>query len=110
MPGAGTVSGEAKITADSKNLNAEYILTPDRDVALNSLHVAANFDVAALAGARWVADGQSGLFPKDFVATSLFNGSIRSLKLELPTGAWNSRFRNRPPCCCRTIGNGTLRL
>ncbi len=87
VPGAGTVSGEAKITADSKNLNAAYILTPDRDVALNSLHVAANFDVAALAGARWVADGQSGLFPKDFGATSLFNGSIRSLKLELPTGA-----------------------
>ena len=50
VPGGGTVSGEAKITADSGNLNAEYVLTPDRDVALNSLHVAANFDVATLAG------------------------------------------------------------
>ncbi len=85
VPGGGTVHGEAKIVGDSGALKAEYVFEPDQDVQLNSLHVAANFEVATLAGGRWVADGRSGSFPKDFGDTQLFSGSVRSLKIELPT-------------------------
>ncbi len=86
VPGGGTVSGEAKIVANSGALQAEYVFKPDQDVQLNSLHVAANFEVSTLAGGRWVADGRAGVFPKDFGDTQLFSGKVRSLKLELPTG------------------------
>jgi hypothetical protein len=86
VPGGGTVRGEAKIAADSGNLRAEYVFEPDQDVRLNSLHVVANFKIPTLADGRWIADGRSGVFPKDFGETQLFSGNVRSLKLELPAG------------------------
>ncbi len=86
IPGGGDIAGEARITSASGKLEAQYTFVPHQDVTLNSLHVAATFDIATLAGGTWQADGREGTFPKDFGETQLFNGSIRRLQIELTNG------------------------
>ena len=96
VPGGGVVRGVATITAAAPaagaapaapaGLRAEYVFTPEQDVALNSLHVSADFSIATLAGGTWTADEKTGTFPKDHGDTHLFNASIRALKLALPGG------------------------
>ena len=85
-PGGVAITGLATVTAQNGVMKAAYAFTPEQDVALNSLHVAAEFSIATLAGGSWKADGREGKFPADFGETSLFNGSVRSLKIELADG------------------------
>lgn len=86
VPGGGRLTGSATISGKQGALAAQYTFTPQEDLALNSLHVAAEFPVSALAGGRWQADRRSGVFPVDFADISLFNGPVRSLQLDLPSG------------------------
>lgn len=86
VPDGGTIAGWATIRGDDDTLIADYAFTPEQDVALNSLHVSAEFDIQTLAGGRWSADGRSGKFPKEFGEVQIFQGSIRRLTLELPAG------------------------
>lgn len=86
VPGGGVVKGVASITGEEGALRADYAFIPEQDIVLNSLHVSAEFSIQALAGGAWMADGKSGIFPKAFGDTHLFNEPIRSLKLELPSG------------------------
>jgi hypothetical protein len=86
VPGGGEVSGWAEIAGDDAGLNARYVFTPEQDVALNSLHVSAEFNLPTLAGGRWTADQRSGTFPQEFGEVQLFQGSIRTLAIELPAG------------------------
>jgi hypothetical protein len=88
VPGGGQLSGWAAITGRAEELNARYELTPDQDLALNSLHVGAEFGIATLAGGRWKADERTGTFPEEFGAATVFAGSIRSLAIELPAGGY----------------------
>jgi len=81
VPGGGSVAGLATIVAQGDALKAGYTFTPAEDAALNSLHVAAEFPIAALAGARWSADGQSGTFPAAFGDQTLFDGPVRVLQI-----------------------------
>ena len=53
-PGGVAIQGLATVTADNGILQAAYTFTPEQDVALNSLHVGAEFSVEALAG--WQLD------------------------------------------------------
>lgn len=86
VPGGGQLSGWATIVGSHEGLKARYEFTPDQDLALNSLHVSANFGIPVLAGGRWTADDRSGTFPPDFGSVHLFNGLIRKLTLQLPGG------------------------
>ena len=86
VPGGGVVSGWAAIAGDQDQLKAQYVFTPEQDVKLNSLHVSVEFDIPTLAGGRWTADQRSGTFPPDFGEVQLFQGSIRTLAIELPAG------------------------
>lgn len=86
VPGGGEVMGEAVIAAEGDGLSAQYVFTPAQDVALNSLHVSVEFSIPTLAGGRWTADERSGTFPQDFGQVQIFQGSIRSLTLELAAG------------------------
>lgn len=81
VPAVVTFSGEPKDA-----LKAEYVFTPGSDVQLQCLYVSAEFSVPALAGGKWTTDKKSGTFPAEFKDMSLFCESIRSLKLELPSG------------------------
>ncbi len=86
VPGGGEVSGWAAIAADGEQLSAQYVFTPDQDVALPSLHVGADFGISTLAGGRWTADQRAGTFPKEFGEVQIVSGSIRTLAIELPAG------------------------
>lgn len=86
VPGGGEISGSAAIRGERGELNAHYAFTPQQDVVLNSLHVGAEFPISALAGGRWTADQRSGTFPQDFGAVQIFQGSIRTLDVDLPGG------------------------
>jgi hypothetical protein len=86
VPGGGIVKGVATVTGEEKKLKADYIFSPEQDIALNSLHISAEFSIQALAGGTWMADDKTGTFPKDFGEVHLFSEPIRSLKLELPSG------------------------
>ncbi|MHB8863262.1 MAG: beta-galactosidase [Pirellulaceae bacterium] len=84
--GGVAIQGSANVVARNGAMEARYTFTPDQDVTLNSLHVGADFSIAALAGGTWKADEQSGKFPAEFGEIGLFNGSVRSLTLDLPGG------------------------
>ncbi|MBM4087905.1 MAG: hypothetical protein FJ276_00530 [Planctomycetes bacterium] len=86
VPGGGSVQGHATITAKAGALNARYIFTPARQVALNSLHVAADFNISVLAGGRWAADGRSGTFPREFGEPGLFHGRTKEVEITLASG------------------------
>ena len=86
VPGGGEVTGWAAIAGDQGELKAQYVFTPEQDLALNSLHVSVEFSVPTLAGGRWTADQRSGTFPADFGDVQIFQGPIRALAIELPAG------------------------
>lgn len=86
VPGGGVVTGLAVLAGVENRLEADYVFTPEQEVALNTLHVEAEFGIQALAGGTWTADGKTGTFPKDFGEIHLFNAAIRSLKLALSSG------------------------
>jgi hypothetical protein len=86
VPGGGQLSGWAELAGRQGGLDARYVMTPDRDLALNSLQVSTEFAIPVLAGGRWVADGRSGEFPQEFGEVTVFSGSIRELTVELPAG------------------------
>lgn len=86
VPKGGEVSGSAVITGDREELKAQYVFTPEQDVALNSLHVSTEFSIPTLAGGRWTADQRSGTFPREFGEVSLFQGPVRTLCVDLPAG------------------------
>ncbi|MCU0960480.1 MAG: hypothetical protein MUF48_10285 [Pirellulaceae bacterium] len=85
-PARQAIRGLVTIVQAGQRLQATYVFTPQEDVVLNSLHVASDFPIAALAGGRWQADAQSGTFPAEFGAISLFSGAVRTLKLTLASG------------------------
>ena len=86
VPGGGTINGSAEVAGKDGELDAQYRLVPAEDVVLNSLHVGAEFTIGALAGGRWTAGEKSGVFPQEFGDIALFNGSVRALDIELPSG------------------------
>ena len=86
VPGGGEVTGWAVITGDQGGLQAQYVFTPEQDLALNSLHVSVEFSIPTLASGRWTADQRSGTFPADFGDIQIFQGPIRKLAIELPAG------------------------
>ena len=56
-PGGVTLTGLATVTAQDRSLKASYTFVPEQDVALNSLHIGAEFSIAH-AGGRHVAGGR----------------------------------------------------
>ncbi|HOX07634.1 MAG TPA: hypothetical protein PK280_14640 [Planctomycetota bacterium] len=86
VPGGGVIKGTAAVAAEGGLLSAEYVFTPEQDVALNSLHVHADFPIAALAGGSWKTDSKNGTFPRDFGEMILASGPTKSLALEFPSG------------------------
>ncbi len=76
------VKGAAAFTRNADGtLVAKYTFTPGADVALNSVNVSADFPIAALAGATWTMDGESGTFPAAHKDTGLHAAKIKALKL-----------------------------
>ncbi len=86
IPGGGTVRVAATAAGRDGRLEAGYVFTPEADAELNTLHVAADFPVAALAGAAWKADGRAGVFPREFGDVVLANGPVRTLELATAAG------------------------
>ena len=74
-------------TADKAGVSFWCAFTPQADIELNTLHVSVDFPVAALAGGKWTADDQNGVFPAEFKDISLHNAATKSLKLGLPNGS-----------------------
>ncbi|MGD0091690.1 MAG: hypothetical protein ABSE73_17380 [Planctomycetota bacterium] len=86
-PGGATIHGAATIAEENGAVKAEYEYTPAADVALNSLHVSADFPTHVLARGQWTADDKTGEFPAEFKETGLFSGKISKLVLaQLPGG------------------------
>ncbi|NLX56772.1 MAG: hypothetical protein GXY58_16825 [Planctomycetaceae bacterium] len=85
-PDGGVARGQATVVAEGDAMQAAYVFTPEQDMVLNSLHVAAEFTIEALAGGTWKADERAGEFPADFDSISLFNGPVRTLQIRTAGG------------------------
>ncbi|GMV83947.1 MAG: hypothetical protein AMXMBFR7_51310 [Planctomycetota bacterium] len=87
-PAGAAVHGSAQYApgADGKSIEATFTFTPEQDVELNSLHVAADAAAELLIGGTWKAGDQEGTFPKDLDGEKihLFGAEASGLELRLP--------------------------
>ena len=85
-PNGTMVNGDARFSEDNGAVKASYQFNPTAEVALNSLHVSADIEVASMQGGKWTADDKSGRFPDEYKDQHLFMGSIKTLQLQPLTG------------------------
>lgn len=95
-PGGALVETELRTVPVANGLRLAYRLTPQKELALNSLHVSLAIPVNQLAGGRYAVDGEQGVFPAQFQAVALRAGAMRSLDLIFADGA-RLRFRFAAP-------------
>ncbi|HYF48710.1 MAG TPA: hypothetical protein VEJ63_04860, partial [Planctomycetota bacterium] len=79
-------TGEARATSDKGQVSATWTYTAASDIALNSLHLAAEYPIADLAGGKWKADDKSGEFPAETKDTHLYSADTKRLEIQLPNG------------------------
>ncbi len=73
------LAGTLRVKAAEPGATAEYLLQAREAVAFNTLAVATDFEVPALAGTVWQADDRRGEFPAGFGGTHVFAGTVRRL-------------------------------
>lgn len=70
------------IQADGRTLRFEYVLTPDKDVAVNSVHVAVSTPVGLFVGGTVTANGKTVPVPAQSGATHLIPSATGDTVLE----------------------------
>ncbi len=86
-PGGKVVDVELRLSPDQGRVGLEYHLTPQADIALNSLHVSLGLPARHWAGGSFTADKHSGSLPAQFDKTGLHSASMKSLRLVGDEGA-----------------------
>ncbi|HSI83358.1 MAG: hypothetical protein ACAI35_14260 [Candidatus Methylacidiphilales bacterium] len=81
-----TIDGEFKAAAKDGNVDAAWTFSSASAMNLEQLAVAADFNLATLAGGTWEADETKGVFPDKYNVTQLFANKARNLVLKFPGG------------------------
>ena len=76
----------SNVPAEIDSVNAEWTFRPQRNVALQTVHVSLEVPVANLVGTQWQADGQSGTWPAAFGQVVLRVAPTRQLDLTTNDG------------------------
>ncbi len=85
--GGGALAGESEVASSgAQRLTAHWRFTATRPVALNSLHVSAEFAAADLIGGTWAADDHHGAFPPTLGEQQLFGGAVRHVTITTRDG------------------------
>jgi len=95
-PGGVPVDTELRTSPVADGLRLSYRLTPQKEIALNSLHVSLAIPVGRLMGGRYVVDSGQAAFPAEFGSVALRSGPMRSLDLVFADGA-RLQFRFAAP-------------
>jgi len=80
-PSGAVVDVELRLSPEGGRVGLEYRLTPQVDMALNSLHVSLGLPARPWAGGSFAADQHSAALPAQFGKTGLHSAAIKSLQL-----------------------------
>ena len=95
-PGGVVVDSEIRMIPIPQGVRLACRLTPQRDVALNSLCMSLTLPASMLAGGSCVVDGQRVPVPVQFQGTQLRSGPCRSIDIHITDGGV-LRMRSQEP-------------
>lgn len=80
-----TVDVEATVAQGENNdLRVSYVFTPRSEIEINSFFVGCTIPVHQIAGGRWVADSETGVFPVRLGKAHFLGGKFRTLRMFWP--------------------------
>ncbi len=87
VKGGSTVRGQARFeAAPGGAILAHYTFTPERDIALNTLHVGLTLPIEGWAGGAWTSDDKKGILPREHGALIVVSHTARTLTLASADG------------------------
>lgn len=86
-PGGTIVDVELRVSPAGGRVGLEYSLTPQADLALNSLHVSLGLPARQWAGGSFSADQHTGALPQEFGKAALHSAPLKSLRVAGNDGA-----------------------
>ena len=84
--GRDSVSGEFTVREHNGQAETVSSFCTTADITFNALALSSRLSLAALAGRTWEADGRQGVFPREFSASGIFAGEVKTLMIGYPRG------------------------